>query len=69
MTHANDMSQRYVPLRVERRSGGAVRLTAPPDAAVAGPGYYMLFLVSDRGVPSVAEVPPARAGRLHRRPA
>ena len=55
VTHANDMSQRYVPLRVERRSGGAVRLKAPPNTAVAGPGYYMLFLMSDRGVPSVSK--------------
>ena len=30
VTHANDMSQRYVPLKVTRRAGG-VRITAPPN--------------------------------------
>ncbi len=28
---------------------------APRDAHVAPPGYYMLFLLSDEGVPSEAE--------------
>jgi len=53
VTHANDMSQRAVELALTRRTGGA-RLTAPARAALAPPGYYMLFLVSDQGVPSVA---------------
>lgn len=30
-------------------------LRAPPHGLVAPPGYYMLFLVSDKGVPSVAK--------------
>jgi hypothetical protein len=56
-THANDMSQRVVPLAFAKEPGG-VKLTAPPapnnSADVALPGYYMLFLLNDRGVPSVA---------------
>lgn len=28
---------------------------APPDATVAPPGYYMMFVVSNSGVPSVAK--------------
>jgi hypothetical protein len=56
-THANDMSQRAVPLALAKESGG-VRLTAPPapngSADVALPGYYMLFLLNANGVPSVA---------------
>jgi hypothetical protein len=31
-----------------------LRLRMPPNALVAPPGYYMLFLISDKGVPSVA---------------
>jgi Domain of unknown function (DUF1929)/Glyoxal oxidase N-terminus len=54
-THAADMHQRYVPLELEHRSQGGVELTAPANANVAPPGYYMLFLVNDAGVPSIAK--------------
>ncbi len=52
-THANDMNQRYIPLTVTQRAGG-VTLTAPASPEIATPGYYMLFLLTDQGVPSVA---------------
>ena len=54
-THANDMNQRYIPLPVAQRPGG-VTLTAPTSVDHATPGYYMLFLLNDRGVPSVAKI-------------
>jgi hypothetical protein len=54
-THANDMSQRYVPLTLINRGGGLLELKAPANGRVAPPGYYMLFLLSSRGVPSVAK--------------
>jgi hypothetical protein len=54
VTHANDMNQRALQLPVARRAGG-VTVTAPTTAAAAPPGYYMLFLVNDQGVPSVAK--------------
>jgi len=68
VTHANDMSQRTVELALEQRADG-VKLTAPARAALAPPGYYMLFLVSDQGVPSVARfvrlgTDPPSPGRL-----
>ncbi len=31
-----------------------MNITAPADANLAPPGYYMLFIVNDQGVPSVA---------------
>src|SRR4029453_15892462 len=34
---------------------GTLSLTTPPDGDVAPPGYYMLFLVDSRGVPSGAQ--------------
>ena len=34
--------------------GQGLDVVAPPSAAVAPPGYYMLFLLNDDGVPSVA---------------
>jgi hypothetical protein len=52
-THADDMSQRRVPLRGIKTASG-LRLFAPPGPGVAPPGYYMLFALDWRGVPSVA---------------
>lgn len=52
-THANDMSQRHVELRITPGPTGAA-LVAPPDANVAPPGWYMLFGLSPSGKPSVA---------------
>ncbi|MCJ0869914.1 galactose oxidase early set domain-containing protein [Streptomyces sp. AP-93] len=54
-THAVDTSQRHLELRIKRRAGDTLTLQAPPDAAAAPPGYYMLFLLDAKGVPSVAQ--------------
>lgn len=55
VTHSTDMNQRLVPLTLARRPDGrGVDLTAPPSPNVAPPGYYMLFLLNERGIPSVA---------------
>ena len=53
VTHGVDMNQRVIQLDVIRRSG-CVSITAP-SANVAPPGPYMLFLLNDQGVPSVAD--------------
>jgi hypothetical protein len=54
VTHANDMNQRFVPLRTVSTSAGGISVQSPPSANVAPPGWYMLFLVKD-GVPSMAK--------------
>ena len=54
VTHATDMTQRLVPLVKVGRRRGEVTLQSPPSAAVAPPGWYMLFVLHD-GVPSVAK--------------
>ena len=54
VTHSNDMHQRLIPLTMTPSTGG-LTLTAPATAAIAPPGYYMLFLVNAQGVPSVAK--------------
>lgn len=54
-THAVDTSQRYLDLAITGRSGGRLTLKTPPSAKAAPPGYYMLFLLNDKGVPSVAK--------------
>lgn len=52
-THANDMHQRYVPLVISPATNGFIAV-APRSGNAAPPGYYMLFLISDKGVPSIA---------------
>jgi len=57
-THALDMNQRFVELKVLRRvTRGArtvVTVMGPRSAAVAPPGPWLLFALSQRGAPSVA---------------
>ncbi|MEE4544426.1 galactose oxidase early set domain-containing protein [Streptomyces sp. V4-01] len=54
-THAVDTSQRHLDLRITGRSGGNLVLRTPPSANAAPPGFYMLFLLDAKGVPSVAK--------------
>ncbi len=68
VTHAFDADQRYVALRFEKVGGNRLRVTAPPHAAIAPPGMYMLWILTDRGLPchlarfvrvsSTGEMPP-----------
>lgn len=53
-SHAFDMEQRLVGLSFNASADGALSATAPPNGAIAPPGYYMLFLLR-AGVPSVAK--------------
>ena len=55
VTHANDMSQRHVPLAATVQSPGNLTVTAPAAPELAPPTYYMLFVLNDSGVPSVAK--------------
>jgi hypothetical protein len=53
-THTFDMSQRLNTLQFVA-SGSGLTLTAPASGRIAPPGPYMLFLVNEQGVPSVAQ--------------
>jgi hypothetical protein len=53
-THAFDMNARMVGLNFTAGSG-TLTVTGPPNANIAPPGYYMLFLLNNQGVPSVAK--------------
>lgn len=53
VTHSVNMGQRYVRL-AENVAAGNVNVTAPANANLAPPGYYMLFVVDDDGVPSIS---------------
>lgn len=54
-THAFDQNQRYVGLSFTRVQGGLL-VVSPANPNLCPPGHYMLFLVNDRGVPSVAKI-------------
>jgi hypothetical protein len=55
VTHFFDMSARRVALPFTA-GGGSLTVQAPANGAIAPPGYYMLFLVNQQGVPSVAPI-------------
>jgi hypothetical protein len=63
VTHANDMSQRNVPLVASTGAGGSMTVTAPAAPELAPPTYYMLFVLNDQGVPSVAKFVRLKLGR------
>lgn len=54
VTHSFDSDQRYVSLDFRRAGGEWLDVKAPPNSAIAPPGYYMLFAVNRDDVPSVA---------------
>ncbi|MFM9159536.1 MAG: galactose oxidase early set domain-containing protein, partial [Dolichospermum sp.] len=59
-THSFDFGQRLADLSVTKvlplqDSGLVVTFTAPKNANLYPPGYYMMFYVNDDGVPSEAK--------------
>ncbi|MGH9149991.1 MAG: galactose oxidase-like domain-containing protein, partial [Acidimicrobiales bacterium] len=53
VTHSFNMDQRLVGLVIAARSSGSLVLEMPPGGNVAPPGWYLLFLLTPSGVPSV----------------
>jgi hypothetical protein len=62
-THSQDQGQRYIPLSFTATSG-QVNATAPANANIAPPGYYMLFITDSGGVPSVASIVQVKAASV-----
>ena len=52
MTHSFNPDQRFFNLPFQPAAGGFTA-TAPSNINVATPGYYLVFLIGDQGVPSV----------------
>jgi hypothetical protein len=48
------MDQRFIGLEITSRAGDVLTIRSPALRTVAPPGFYMLFLVNDQGVPSEA---------------
>jgi hypothetical protein len=66
VTHSFDQDARFVPLSFNQSGDGLLQVESPVGPNIAPPGYYMLFLVSSAGVPSVASfirILPADPGR------
>jgi hypothetical protein len=55
VTHSVNMEQRYIPLSFNQGTT-SLTATAPANANIAPPGYYMLFILDANGVPSVARI-------------
>jgi len=54
-THAFDFEQRLVGLSFSVTDSTTLTATAPPNGSIAPPGYYMVFLINQAGVPSLAQ--------------
>ncbi|MFI9154320.1 galactose oxidase-like domain-containing protein [Streptomyces sp. NPDC053367] len=61
-THSVDTSQRRLELPITSRAGNKLVLRTPASAEEAPPGYYLLFLLDDKGVPSTAQWVQLRPG-------
>jgi hypothetical protein len=56
VTHAFNMTQRYVPLDFAVTGPEEIQIAAPTSPNVAPPGHYMLFIMNGAGVPAVAPI-------------
>src|SRR5262249_20412928 len=54
-THSCDTEQRLVDLKFRVDAFCKLRATLPREANIAPPGWYMLFIVNQQGVPSIAK--------------
>jgi Domain of unknown function (DUF1929) len=55
VTHSFNMDQRFLELPFTP-SSGTLNVQAPARASDAPPGYYLLFVIDDQGVPSVGKI-------------
>jgi Domain of unknown function (DUF1929) len=54
-THSFDNGQRLVDCDIVSEAGGTIKAKVTNEPNIAPPGWYMLFLVDQQGVPSVAK--------------
>jgi galactose oxidase-like protein/Big-like domain-containing protein/Kelch motif protein len=55
-THHYDSNQRLVWLQITSRTSSYITVSSPINANIAPPGYYMIHVLNDSGVPSVARI-------------
>jgi Domain of unknown function (DUF1929)/Galactose oxidase, central domain len=66
-THAQDMEQRFIELSFSR-SGNTLTANSPANNNIAPPGYYMLWLINNNGVPSVSRMVNISGGNVPPQP-
>lgn len=49
-----DAEQRYIKLPITGHTATQLTVTAPASGTIAPPGFYMLFIVDNNGIPSEA---------------
>lgn len=54
-THSFDFDQRVIGLTYTVTNSSTLTATAPPNGSIAPPGWYMVFLINQSGVPSLAK--------------
>jgi hypothetical protein len=54
VTHSVNMEQRYVRVADLTNGSGTFTVSGPATGNIAPPGYYMLYVVNQNGVPSVS---------------
>jgi hypothetical protein len=53
-THSFDMAQRLVDMPINARTSNSLTVAVTNERNIAPPGWYMLFITNNNGVPSVA---------------
>jgi hypothetical protein len=56
VTHSFDMDQRFLDLPFTRDPDNALQASLPANAYETPPGFYLLFVINERGVPSEAAI-------------
>jgi hypothetical protein len=55
-THGFNSELRFIWLQIQSKASGSVTVSAPVNAKIAPPGYYMIHVLNSAGVPSKAKV-------------
>ncbi len=55
-THAYNYTQRFMTLPIQSRDASSLTVAAPANANLAPPTYYMVFIINQSGVPSLARI-------------
>jgi Domain of unknown function (DUF1929)/Glyoxal oxidase N-terminus len=55
VTHTFNMDQRFLKLNFTQ-TGNTLSIQAPDSRNIAPPGYYLLFIIDNKGVPSEAKI-------------
>src|SRR5215213_5857569 len=55
-THGFNSELRFIWLQIQSKGSNSVTVSAPINAKIAPPGYYMIHVLNSAGVPSIAKV-------------